>query len=133
MKTNRREFLKNVSQGAVALSMLPSVVLSKEKNKISGGENNVPIKKVHMIFKRHLDVGFTASARKVTKNIWDWKIPVEIYTARSLEKEGIKPVFLYGSWAVWEALDKSKGSSLTDLEKAIDDGIVTWGGFPFYS
>ena len=84
MKTNRRDFIKNVSQGAVAVSMLPSVISAKEKMKISDAENIVPIKKVHMIFKTHLDVGFTSSARKITKNLWDWKIPTEISTARTL-------------------------------------------------
>ena len=73
MKTNRRDFLKNISQGTVAVTMLPSVISAKDKMKTFNTGNVVPIKKVHMIFKTHLDVGYTSSARKITKNLWDWK------------------------------------------------------------
>ena len=39
----------------------------------------------------------------------------------------MKPTFLYGSWVIWEALEKSKGKKLENLEKAIEDNIITWG------
>jgi len=133
MSTTRRNFIKIVTQGAILASVAPSFVFADETSKNKSVLVNSKIAKVHLIFKTHLDVGFTASSLKVTKNLWDWKIPAEIGTARTLEKEGLKIVFYYGAWVIWEALQRSKGEKLRQLEKAIADDIVTWGGTPFTS
>lgn len=129
MKTNRRIFLKNVSMGAAAITAIPNVLAVNNQTKQAVSNNN--IKKVHLIFKTHLDIGFTASSRKIARNIWEWKIPSEIRAAREVEKDGFKPSFNYGSWAVYNALEYSKGTRLSELEKAIHDNIITWNGMPF--
>ena len=70
MPSNRRDFIRNISTWSSCSNNNTFDCFCKEKNKISEVETTVPIKKVHMIFKRHLDVGFTSSARKITKNLW---------------------------------------------------------------
>ena len=130
--TNRRQFIKRFSQGAVALSLgsQAAPVLAGTASVAQQEGVNLSVKKVHVVFKTHLDVGFTSSARKITRNLWEWKIPTEIATARELEAEGIRPSFIYGSWVVWETLQKQKGQKRAEIERAIADGILQWNAVP---
>ena len=129
--TNRRQFIKRFSQGAVALTLANQAApLVAGASVASAQGENRSVRKVHVVFKTHLDVGFTTSARKIARNLWEWKIPTEIGTARALEAEGIRPSFLYGSWVVWETLQRQKGKKLAAIEKAIGDGILQWSATP---
>ena len=129
---NRRQFIKRFSQGAVALTLGSQATSAVAATTAASQQRgiNPSVKKVHVMFKTHLDVGFTSSARKITRNLWEWKIPTEIATARELEKEGIRPSFVYGSWVVWETLRKQKGQKRAEIERAIADGILQWNAVP---
>ena len=129
--TNRRQFIKRFSQGAVALTFINQASpLVASSASVQAQEANLSVRKVHVVFKTHLDIGFTASARKIARNLWEWKIPTEIAAARELKAEGIKPAFLYGSWVIWETLQKQKGKKRAEIEQAIGDGILQWAATP---
>lgn len=127
---SRRQFIKRFSQGAVVLALGNQTSVLADTSSVSNQGANASVRKVHVIFKTHLDVGFTSSARKITRNLWEWKIPTEIATARELEVEGIRPSFVYGSWVIWETLRKQKGKKLADIERAIEEGILQWSAVP---
>lgn len=127
---NRRQFIKRFSQGAVALALGNQASVLAGTTSEPTREANLSVRKVHVVFKTHLDVGFTSSARKITRNLWEWKIPTEIATARELEAEGIRPSFVYGSWVIWETLRRQKGGKRADIERAIGDGILQWSAVP---
>ena len=128
--SSRRQFIKRFSQGAVVLALGNQTSISGNTFTAPNQGLNSSVRKVHVVFKTHLDVGFTSSARKITRNLWEWKIPTEIATARELEAEGLHPSFVYGSWVIWETLRRQKGKKLTDIERAIEDGILQWSAVP---
>ncbi len=139
MKNNRRNFLKQITSGAVGAtltnSMLPvSINLPSDKtDNRPTDKKNERVSKVYVNFKTHWDIGFTASARKIRHNLIHWHIPETINTANQMRMKGINDrlVCTFGSWAVYECLQNTKGQKLKELELAIEDDIITWNAMPF--
>jgi len=87
---------------------------------------------VHVVFKTHLDVGFTDFAQDVVKRYEDVYIPKAIRTARELEKEEReKYIWTTGSWIIAEYLKKASPDKRKELESAIHDGLICWNAYPF--
>lgn len=87
------------------------------------------VKKVFLIHKTHLDIGFTDSAEKVLQNYLDVFIPGAIETAHICNKGGKKNfVWTVGSFLIEYYLEHGKDPEL--LESAIQDGIIAWHGLP---
>lgn len=88
---------------------------------------NEKIKKVFVIFKTHLDVGFTQYAKNVVDNYLEKYIPNAIEVGYELKDSQTPFVWTLGSWLVNLALKKGNKK----LEQAIEDGIISWHGLPF--
>ena len=87
---------------------------------------------VHVVFKTHLDVGFTDFAQNVVEKYMDVYIPKAIHTARLLEKEEKqKYIWTTGSWIIAEYLKKASPDKRKELESAIHDGLICWNAYPF--
>jgi hypothetical protein len=88
---------------------------------------------VHLVFKTHLDVGFTALARDVVAQYFETYIPRAIETAEALRALGTTENFVWttGSWLIYEYLEKASSSQRKRLETAIEAGDITWHGLPF--
>jgi hypothetical protein len=87
---------------------------------------------VHVVFKTHLDVGFTDFAQNVVEKYMDVYIPKAIHTARVLEKkEKQKYIWTTGSWIISEYLKKASPEKRKELESAIHDGLICWNVYPF--
>ncbi len=87
------------------------------------------IKKVFVIHKTHLDIGFTDSAEAVLHRYMETFIPGAIATARECNKDGKKNfVWTVGSYLIELYLEKGQNPQL--LEEAIQDGIIAWHGLP---
>jgi hypothetical protein len=87
---------------------------------------------VHVVFKTHLDVGFTDFAQNVVDKYLDVYIPKAIHTARILEKEERdKYIWTTGSWIIAEYLRKASPDEQKELESAIQDGLICWNAYPF--
>ncbi|WP_096185564.1 DUF5054 domain-containing protein [Evansella halocellulosilytica] len=91
------------------------------------------IRNVHVIFKTHLDIGFTDFAENVIDQYIHLYIPKAIELAEKLESTGEKGSFLWttGSWLIKHYL---KVATLKDREKmvnAINNGHIAWHGLPF--
>ncbi len=88
---------------------------------------------IHLIFKTHLDIGFTDFARNVVKTYFDVFIPSAIDTARKLKETGSADRFIWttGSWLIYEYLEHGTAEQRKDLEQAIEAGDIRWHGLPF--
>ncbi|HEY3388179.1 MAG TPA: DUF5054 domain-containing protein, partial [Prolixibacteraceae bacterium] len=100
-------------------------------------KNNIPdnkaINKVHLIFKTHLDVGFTNLAGKVVKTYMEEFIPGALSLSENLRQKNQTDRFVWttGSWLIYEFLEKADPSMRKRMEKAIEYGDIVWHGLPF--
>lgn len=93
----------------------------------------MPIRKIHLIFKTHLDVGFTDLAGNVVTNYFEHYIPAAIRLARELHQAGGAERFVWttGSWLIYEYLEQASLAQRTLMEDAIAAGDIAWHGLPF--
>jgi hypothetical protein len=91
------------------------------------------LSKIHLIFKTHLDVGFTDYARNVVAQYYERDIPQAIRLATQLREDGSQERFVWttGSWLIYEYLEQAGSENRRWLERAIDAGDITWHGLPF--
>ena len=91
------------------------------------------IKKVHVIFKTHLDVGFTDLAKNVTNKYINNFIPKAIMLAKKVNKDKENKIFIWtvGSWIIDEYLRTVTGKAKDEIIDAINQGYISWHGLPF--
>ncbi|MGL6174548.1 MAG: DUF5054 domain-containing protein [Cellulosilyticaceae bacterium] len=91
------------------------------------------IKKVHVVFKTHLDIGFTDLAKNVVDQYINHFIPKAIDLAEELYDKGEREQFIWtvGSWLIDEYLRIGDVQQINRLEKAIQKGLIRWHGLPF--
>lgn len=85
-------------------------------------------KEILLIFKTHLDIGFTDYAENIVKNYLEVFIPNAIRVGNALRETDTPFVWTVGSWMIWEALKHDRDGV---VEKAIRDGIIAWHALPF--
>jgi len=91
------------------------------------------VREVHLVFKTHLDIGFTDSARNVTDLYCTSFIPKALETARVLRERGGEERLLWttGSWLVDLYLDRAEGEAKKRYMEAIERGEISWHALPF--
>lgn len=91
------------------------------------------VKKVYIIFKTHLDIGFTQLSSKVEQKYIDDFIPNAIKVAEELRNgvTGENYVWTTGSWLIWTYLAQASPDKVAELEKAIARGDIVWNGVPY--
>lgn len=89
------------------------------------------MQRVHVIFKTHLDIGFTDYARNVTRQYFDDFIPNAIRLARRLRNTDERFVWTTGSWLIYEYLERGTPDQRKALEDSIVAGDIVWHGLPF--
>lgn len=96
-------------------------------------EPNKDIEKVYVMFKTHLDVGFTDLSSVVTQNYVDNFIPKALDVAERLDAEGKgeRYVWTTGSWLIWKYLRTADAAEVERLEKAIRRGDIVWNAVPY--
>ncbi|MDR2469920.1 MAG: DUF5054 domain-containing protein [Tannerella sp.] len=94
---------------------------------------NPQVEKVHVIFKTHLDVGFTDLPSKVEQKYIDNFIPRAIEVANRLKAEGenYRYVWTTGSWLIDAYLKQATPEAVSELEAAIRRGDIVWNGVPY--
>lgn len=87
------------------------------------------MKKIIVLFKTHLDIGFTDMAQNVIENYMNNYLPNAIRVAKEMrgEKEGF--IWTTGSWLIEKFLQESEKRNL--LAEAIENGEIRWHGLPF--
>jgi hypothetical protein len=128
---SRREFMKTM-----CLAGLGSVILGSEAWCAPIPEPTsepTPIQYVHVIFKTHLDIGFTALAADVARNYFERYIPGAINLARRMRERGGPERFVWttGSWLIYEYLEQASNKQRSEMERAIANGDIHWHALPF--
>lgn len=127
---NRREFLKTASLGT-AFALTPFFGFS---NILSPNDKqNENIEKVHLLFKTHLDIGFTDYASNVLDKYFNHFLPSALDLAKNSRLQNSKNQFIWttGSWLIYESLEQANSSQRKRMEQAITAGDVVWHGLPF--
>lgn len=90
-----------------------------------------PVRRIQVVFKTHLDLGFTDSARNVVRRYVGDYIPAALRLAR--ETRGIPERFVWtmGAWMIRRFLDEAPASARRRMEKAIAAGDIRWHALPF--
>jgi len=88
---------------------------------------------IHVIFKTHLDVGFTDFAQRVIDNYFISYIPQAISLARELREQDTSERFIWttGSWLIYEYLEQAAPAQRREMEQAIQAGDIAWHALPF--
>jgi len=90
------------------------------------------IRKVHVVFKTHLDIGFTDLAANVTDRYFKLYIPRAIELAKKMRQEGgDRFIWTTGSWLIYEYLEHVSGHEKKEIEQAISAGDIVWHALPF--
>lgn len=90
--------------------------------------------KIHLVFKTHLDIGFTDLAEKVRAQYHHGFIPQALETAEHFFREDPdRPKFVWttGAWLIWDHLNTQGPAEVARLERAIEQGLIAWHALPF--
>ena len=89
---------------------------------------------IHVVFKTHLDIGFTDHAEKVRRQYHERFIPQAIDTGEHFFRENPdEPRFIWttGAWLIWDHLNSRSPAEIARLEQAIERGLITWHALPY--
>lgn len=89
---------------------------------------------IHLIFKTHLDIGFTDHAEKVRQQYHQQFIPQALTTGEHFFAENPEdPKFIWttGAWLIWDHLETQDPYKVKRLERAIERGLIRWHALPF--
>lgn len=89
--------------------------------------------KIIVLFKTHLDIGFTDFSANVVKKYNELYIPQAIRVAEEIARSGRPEGFVWtvGSWLVYQYLENGSEAQQELLSNAIRNGWVSWHGLPF--
>jgi hypothetical protein len=89
---------------------------------------------IHLVFKTHLDIGFTDHAAKVRAQYHERFIPQAIETGEHFYAEDpAAPKFVWttGAWLIWDHLNSQPPERVRRLERAIERGLISWHALPY--
>jgi hypothetical protein len=90
------------------------------------------IKRVLMIFKCHLDVGFTDTQAGVMRTYFIQYFPHAMQIASTLRESGDdRYVWTTGSWLLYEYLEQATSEQRQRVEQAVAAGDLAWHALPF--
>lgn len=90
------------------------------------------VKRVLVVTKCHLDVGFTLTQAKVMRKYFDIYYPAAMKTAAELRRAGQdRYTWSTGSWLLYEYLEQASNVERRAMEEAIGAGDITWHALPF--
>lgn len=98
-----------------------------------GQGTNTAVDKVYVVFKTHLDVGFTDLSSVVTQRYVSEFIPKALDVSEKLHAENAKEKYVWttGSWLIWKYLHTASPKEVERLEAAIGRGDIVWNSVPY--
>ncbi len=121
----RRQFLKSAALTAAAAHLSRSV--HAEQNTAGHG-----VKRVLVLFKCHLDVGFTDTQANVMRTYFKQYYPQAMATAAQLRQTGRdRYVWTTGSWLLYEYLEQAGSEERRRMEQAVAEGDIAYHALPF--
>lgn len=123
-RTSRKAFLQSAVVGETGLQFSPLVA------QVSGNER---ITKVHVMFKTHLDIGFTDLASSVVEKYVNVFIPSAVSLARETRAQHEQKCFRWmtGAWLIYKYLEDADSANRKRMEQAIEAGDIFWHALPF--
>ncbi len=91
------------------------------------------VERVHLIFKTHLDLGFTDYARNVTRLYHEDFFPRAIELARESRRRSQTDHFVWttGTWLIYDYLEQAAPDERKKMDEAIENGYIVWHALPF--
>ena len=91
------------------------------------------ISKVHVVFKTHLDLGFTDLAANVLETYRNYYFPKAYRVAEVLAQSDREEKFVWttGAWLIDWMLETGTTQQRQALEQAILNGVLVWNAMPF--
>ncbi len=90
------------------------------------------VKRVLVMFKCHLDVGFVDTQANVIRKYFEVYYPQAIRTASTLRQAGKDHyVWTTGSWLLYEYLEQAAPAERKRMEQAVAAGDIAWHAIPF--
>lgn len=88
------------------------------------------MKTAHIIFKTHLDIGFTDLGKNVLDHYNNTYIPNAIKTANEMNNSKRVPQFIWttGAYLIWQYLETQNEKKVNEMEQAIKSGYIKWHG-----
>jgi hypothetical protein len=90
-----------------------------------------PVREVGVVFKTHLDLGFTDLADAIVRRYLSEYIPAALELARSTRERPHRFVWTTGSWLVHRFLETASPAGRRAMEEAIRAGDFHWHALPF--
>ena len=116
---NRRRFVSNMV-GAGCLAFGGSRFAAAQT---AAPKPDLSIKRVLVMFKCHLDVGFIDTQAAVIKKYFEQHFPNAIQIAKTLRRSGEERyVWTTGSWLLYEYLEQASAEDRKRMEEAIVAG-----------
>lgn len=90
------------------------------------------VKRVLVMFKCHLDVGFVDTQANVVRKYFEQYYPLAIRTAAAMRQSGgDRYIWTTGSWLLYEYLEQAGGPERKRMEQAVAAGDIAWHAIPF--
>jgi len=124
---HRRELLKTLSAGAIGACLKP---LSQQA---WAEEPRREVKTVYVLYKCHLDVGFTDTEQGVIHTYFEHYFPRAMDIAATLRQSGGEERYVWtvAAWLLYEYLEQASSEKRRCMEKAISEGDIAWHAMPF--
>jgi len=115
--------------GSVAAAQLARAGIAGQA---AGDAADEAVRRVLVVFKCHLDVGFTDTQANVMTTYFTKYYPLAIETAARRRQEGkSRYVWTTGSWLLYEYLEQASGEDRRRMEEAVGSGDIAWHALPF--
>jgi hypothetical protein len=124
---HRRNLLKALSVGALGAYLKPLSQL------VSAEEAKRQVKTVYVLYKCHLDVGFTDTERGVVRTYFNDYFPRAMEIAEKMRESGGEERYVWtvAAWLLYEYLEQATAEQRRRMEKSIADGDFAWHAMPF--
>jgi len=124
---HRRNLLKALSVGGLGACLKPLSRL------VAAEEAAHQVKTVYVLYKCHLDVGFTDTEQGVIRTYFNDYFPRAIEIAEKLRQSGGEERYVWtvAAWLLYEYLEQATAEQRRRMEKAIADGDFAWHAMPF--
>jgi hypothetical protein len=126
----RRNFVGNLLAAGAARVLAPGSAPAFQ------GSESLPqdseVKRVLVMFKCHLDVGFIDTQANVVRMYFERHFPHAIQIAAAMRREGNdRYIWTTGSWLIYQYLEKAAAPERQRMEQAIQAGDIAWHAIPF--
>jgi hypothetical protein len=123
----RRDLLKGMTAAAFGMCLKPPA----QETWAEGSKQQV--KTVYVIYKCHLDVGFTDTEHGVIRTYFDDYLPRAMDTAETLRRSGGEERYVWtiAAWMLYHYLEQASADQRRRMEQAIGEGDIAWHAMPF--